>query len=298
MGNMDTFTLPSSRSGCNLFCYKWVPETEVRFTVQLLHGMLEYIPRYEELAQYLNSKGVAVFGHDHLGHGRTSPTEPGFFNDVDGDLNLVDDAKVVCDHVSRECPDVPHFLLGHSMGSYIARRFITKYGDSIDGVVAVGTGNRSLEDAEKMVGFTLKVVAENGPHAYSEDIDALVLGKNFSRVKVNGSDTSQMTEERRNRLRFQAGGYRDMFMLTLRLAREEGFENIPKDLPVGFFSGSNDMVGGMGKGVAAAADVLTKHGLSPFVRIYDGMNHDILHETDCGLVYEDILDWMEKTVKL
>ncbi|MCQ2084598.1 MAG: alpha/beta hydrolase [archaeon] len=289
---METFTLPSSRNGCNLFCYSWIPAGSVRGTVQILHGMLEYIPRYEVLAQFLNSNGFAVFGHDHLGHGRTSPTEPGFFNETDGDLNLVEDAKVVCDHICKTYTGVPHFIIGHSMGSYIARRFMTKYGSSVNGVVCVGTGNRSLEDAERMVGYANKFVAELGPRAYSEDLDGLVLGKNFSRVKVGASDTSQMTEERRNRLRFQTSGYRDMFMLTLRLAKEEDFGNIPASLPVAFFSGSEDQVGAKGQGVISAADILRKYGSTPYVNIYDGMNHDILHEEGCQKVFKDILDWI------
>lgn len=289
---MEMFSLPSSRAGSELACYRWMPGSAPRCTIQILHGMLEYIPRYEEFAAFMNERGVAVFGHDHLGHGRTSPAEPGFFNDADGDLNLVRDARIVAEHIASEVPGVPHFIIGHSMGSYIARRLMTCYGGSVDGVIAVGTGSRRTDDAEGMVAAAQKVVDESGVHAYSEDLDAMVLGRNFSRVKTGASSTAEMTEERRNRLRFQASGYRDLFMLTLRLSREEGFDSIPALLPVAFFSGSEDMVGAKGEGVKAAAKALEGYGLKPYVHIYEGMNHDILHEEGCRTVFADVYDWI------
>lgn len=290
---MEMFSVPSSRDGINLSCYRWIPEGGIRCIVQIAHGMLEYIPRYEELALFFNEHGIAVIGHDHLGHGRSNPMEPGFFNDENGDINLIEDLKRVSDSIEESYPGIPHFILGHSMGSTVTRRFITKYGGFVKGVVLIGAGERIPEEAESRYNVSKEVADTEGPHAYSEKLDLMVLGKNFSRVKVGASDTSQMTEERRNRLRFQAGGYRDMFKLSLDLVNKVDFDNIPKDMKILFLSGSEDLVGDKGEGILRASESLEGFGITPQGIIYEGMNHDIIHEENHRKVFDDILAWIE-----
>lgn len=109
------FKTPSTVDGVDLNCYRWEPEGDVRATLQISHGMIEHILRYSDFATFLASNGIAVYGHDHLGHGGTSPDDRGTVADDDGDEHLVDDLFEVTKVVEGEHPGIPHILLGHSM---------------------------------------------------------------------------------------------------------------------------------------------------------------------------------------
>lgn len=135
------FTLPSSRGDADLHCVGWTVEGP-RATLQISHGMIEHITRYADFAGFLNEYGISVFGHDHLGHGDTTPDDLGTIAESNGDENLVEDLYLVTREIDRRCPGIPHFILGHSMGSFVVRRYLTRYGDMVDGAVIVGTGNQ------------------------------------------------------------------------------------------------------------------------------------------------------------
>ena len=85
------FRIGSTRKDVELNCYKWIPDGEVRAVLFISHGMMEHILRYDAFAEYLNGFNIAVYGHDHMGHGGTSPDDRGFFAEKDGDEVLVND---------------------------------------------------------------------------------------------------------------------------------------------------------------------------------------------------------------
>ena len=138
----ENFTIPSSRGDEELNCYRWMPDVEPIASLQIVHGMTEHILRYDDFACYLNSRGFAVYGHDHLGHGGTSE-EKGFIAEEHGDDMLVADMGLVNSRMRSDLPGIPHFVMGHSMGSFVTRRFLTVGGDGIDAAVIMGTGQQA-----------------------------------------------------------------------------------------------------------------------------------------------------------
>ena len=50
---------------------RWTPEGEVRAVLQIVHGIAEYIERYDDFARYLNDRGILVVAEDHMGHGKS-----------------------------------------------------------------------------------------------------------------------------------------------------------------------------------------------------------------------------------
>ena len=130
----ERFEIASSRGDETLNCYRWMPEGEHVASLQIVHGMTEHILRYSDFASYLNSRGIAVYGHDHLGHGGTSE-EKGFIAEENGDDMLVSDMGLVNARMVSDLPGIPHFVMGHSMGSFVTRRFLTVGGRNIDAAV-------------------------------------------------------------------------------------------------------------------------------------------------------------------
>ena len=96
---------------------------------------------YREFAEFLAGHGIYVLGNDHLGHGKTAAAaeDRGYFGEHGGAVSVIRDMRRVTVHAQRKYPGVPIFLLGHSMGSFFARRYLTVYKDGIDGVILLGT---------------------------------------------------------------------------------------------------------------------------------------------------------------
>ena len=296
------FSLTSSRGDTDIHCVGWTVDDPVA-TLQISHGMIEHILRYTDFAKYLNSNRISVFGHDHLGHGGTSPDDLGTIAESDGDEHLVEDLYLVTREIDRRCPGIPHFILGHSMGSFVVRRYLTRYGEMVDGAVIVGTGNQSPLSVSfgKLVATIL--VKTKGPRYVSPFLNRTVLEGNdkaFDEPALPNRWISRDEETVKaynadpySSFKFTVSGFRDLFTLIGKVVRCEDIEGIPKGLPIILLSGSDDPVGERGKGVRRAEKNLEKAGMHPDMILYEGGRHEILNETNRDEVYKDILYWLK-----
>ena len=121
----------------------WLPDQEPDVVVQLVHGMVEHIGRYDAFARFLCSQGIGVIGHDHLGHGKTvaGSSQYGYFAKHHGQKAVLGDMRIVNRYIRKLYPDCRLFLFGHSMGSLFCRRYMTLYGKRLAGVILSGTGH-------------------------------------------------------------------------------------------------------------------------------------------------------------
>ena len=135
MSDLRHLRISSARPGNSIHVMLCLPEGRPRAVLQMTHGMVEYIGRYEELARWLADRGIASVGHDHLGHGSSvmSKDDYGYFGLPDGNRLLLDDLYGVTRWAKRraELAGAPWFLLGHSMGSFITRRVIAEHGEGL-----------------------------------------------------------------------------------------------------------------------------------------------------------------------
>ena len=297
----ENFEIASSRGDETLNCYRWMPEGEPVASLQIVHGMTEHILRYSDFASYLNSRGIAVYGHDHLGHGGTSE-EKGFIAEENGDDMLVSDMGLVNARMVSDLPGIPHFVMGHSMGSFVTRRFLTVGGRNIDAAVIMGTGQQAGYQVSLALSIAKLLCMVEGRHHRSELLNNLVFGnydKHFTEPDLPNKWLCSNPDALRAYdadpdcgFRFTDAAYRDLFTMIRRVGKREGFGNIPKDLPVLFVSGQDDPVGDFGKGVERAKAGLEEYGLSPEMRLFPGMRHEILNEKGNAEVYGFIGDWL------
>ena len=138
----NEFTFLSADGKTPIHAVEWLPEGSVRAVLQIAHGVSEYILRYEPFAEFLTARGFAVVGHDHLGHGGSiAPDAAPLYFGPRGSWNwVVDDIDQRRKLAKKQFPDVPYFLLGHSMGSFLARTYLIRYPGGLDGAVLMGTG--------------------------------------------------------------------------------------------------------------------------------------------------------------
>lgn len=284
----------------------WEPEVEVRAVLQISHGMQEYIERYDEFANYMNRFGIVVIGHDHMGHGHTvnSDEEFGYFYRDNMSARVVRDLYHVTKAAKKRYPSLPYFLLGHSMGSFLARRYLMTYGEEIDGALIVGTGRQlpPVLCAARAIEFISEKIM--GEKYRSRLIDQLAFGSYNAKIKhpKSSSDwlcTNQTILDKRSRdkyclFKFTNNGFKTLFDTLAFIQNEKNIKRIPKSLPIFFLAGMEDPVGAYGKGVKEVYGKYLKAGMRNLsIKLYPGDRHEILLEIDREKVYEDIYEWLQ-----
>lgn len=301
-----------SRDGISkLHAVRYTPDSDedIRCVVQIVHGMAEYVERYEEFAEYLTSKGVVVTGEDHMGHGKSVGKDGkfGYFCEQDPATVLVRDVHRLKKATQAIYPDVPYIIMGHSMGSFIARNYMFRYGTGITGAIIMGTGmpDKKLMVLSKAVAGIQKAFL--GSRHVSEMINKLAFGKynaeienartQFDWLSRDDARVDQYIADPMCGFTFTVNGFSTLFELILRLHREDNMERIPKKLPVLLVSGTADPVGDYGKGVHRTYDSLHAAGLNNLqLKLYEGGRHELLNETNRSEVAQDIYQWIEETV--
>src|SRR5690554_823129 len=292
--------------GKDIFYNEFLPDNidDVKFVVQIIHGMAEHSERYTHFAEFLTSKGAAVYASDHRGHGRNClrPGEYGVWAKKGAWFTIVDDLKVLNDITAKNFPDKPNFILGHSMGSFLARSFITKYSRGLNGVILSGTGTNS-----NLILNTAKAIAWKQCNFRSPAKPAKLLDKlSFSSFNKSYDKPYQWLTRDQKIIDeyiddpycggvFSSSFYYNFFSGLLHVNQLNKAKKIAKDLPILFVSGDKDPVGNYGKGVKQAVEFYKKARLSNIdVKLYPEARHEILNEINKDEVYNDILNWITK----
>ena len=302
----STFTL-TTPDGTEVFVNRWLPDGPARAIVQIAHGLAEHSSRYARFAQRLTDHGYAVYGSDHRGHGQTSGESSGkrgFFNEKDGWQTVVDDLHAVTDKAREEQPGLPVFLLGHSMGSFIARGYAAQYGADLAGLVLSGTAGGA--GALGKVGiFLASTQARLRGHAHTSGLmNTLTFGQYNSAFKPTRTQfdwLSRDPEEVDKYINdpdcgfvFSAGGFADLLRGLETVNTDRSASRIPKGLPVHLVSGDKDPVGANGKGVRTVADQLRRVGVHDVtVTLWPDARHEILNETNRDQVEAEIVEWFD-----
>ena len=306
MTQIRHFTYPSSDHRTQIHAVEWKPEGEVRAILQISHGMLEYIERYDEFGRWMSEQGILVVGNDHLGHGSSvhSEADMGFFADKNGNKALIADIRQLQRLMQEQYPDLPYFLLGHSMGSFLARQYLCMYGSRLDGAVISGTGWHSGAEAKAGMYLCSALSKTRGWRYRSRMVDKLAVGaynKQFEPARTPSDwltrDEAVVDEFRsdpRTQHTFTINAYFNLFLNLNYLSTFRNLKKMPKELPVFFISGGQDPVGSFGMGVKKTVLSFQSAGMKHVdCKIYPNDRHEVLNELNRLEVFRDILDWME-----
>ena len=288
----------------------FVPDTnKVKAIIQISHGMCEHIERYEPFINMLNNKGFIVGIHNHLGHGTSinSIEERGYFADRFGYKCLIKDLYKMTEILKEKFPKVPIILFGHSMGSFIARNYISKYGNELAGVILSGTmgPNPLFEPAIKLCNVIIK---QKGPLYRSDKLTgmALELGFNhsikhsttkFDWLSRDINQVEKYNNDKETDFSFTISGYKDLLNLVKYANDKKLIETIPKKLPIFIMSGDKDPVGNNGTGVEKVYEDMISAGLKNVnMKLYKNGRHEMINEINQDKVYKDILNWIDNKV--
>ncbi len=304
--NEFTFKSVSGLADIHCACYK--PENgEVKAIFQIAHGMAEHLERYEGFIEVLCANGFAVYINDHLGHGQSvsAKSELGFFGEKkDGWKFFVEDCHELTKLAKKENEGKPLIFFGHSMGSFVARAYSTKYADEIAGAIYCGTSGPNPA-AGAGIALTNLIIKLKGTHHRSKLIDKVGFGAYnnkfekrtaFDWLSRDNAEVDKYIADELCGFLFTACGYRDLFSLLSYVSSKEWFSTLSKELPVLIISGEMDPVGEYSKGIENVYSTLLANGKKNVEKIlYKQARHEILNESKCfDDVCADVISWVNK----
>ena len=312
MTNMSEFTFLSTDGKTQLHGMRWEPEgRSVRAVLQLCHGVAEHIARYDAFARYLNSLGIAVVGHDHLGHGLSLPEggTPVYFGEGNTWHTVVDDIYVLHQRIRLWYPDVPLCIMGHSMGSFLTRTYLIRYPGTVKAAIIMGTGwqpEMTIRGGLLLAGAIARI---KGPDATSKLVTNMAFGaynKAFGDKPRTPNDW--LSADTDNVDAYMAdplcgadatvGLFRQMLLGIRFNQRLSNLRQMDPQTPVLFIAGGKDPVGDCGNGVRRTYQEFRRAGVQDCtLKLYPGLRHEILNEkAQQRQIFEDIGLWL--TAKL
>ena len=304
---MQEIYYPSSDGKSNVHACIWAAEGECKAVLQIIHGMAEYAARYAPFAEKLTKLGITVCAEDHLGHGKTASDKDdlGYFAKQKGYAPVLSDIAALTEIMRAKYSGVPYFVMGHSMGSFFCRKYISIFGKELAGAIIMGTGFMSgaLTGVAKLA--TSTVAAFKGWKHRSKLINNLAFGSYNKRfegrteydwLSANEQNVDRYIADELCGVPFTCNAFYGLFSIITEACKNSTIKATPSELPILLLSGKDDPVGGYGKGVIKFYDKLEKFGKNVSMTLYDGFRHEILNDDCAVLVEEDIADFITSLI--
>ncbi|HPE16581.1 MAG TPA: lysophospholipase [Oscillospiraceae bacterium] len=300
------FTFDSSTGKNKIYACEWAPETAPRAVLQISHGVLEHIGRYDALARFFTAHGFLVVGNDHLGHGRSaaSPEELGFFAEKDGWEHLVRDMRALTEMTQRNCGALPYFLFGHSMGSLLVHTYLIRYQTGLTGAILSAMGRQSAMRILTGRAAVQGEIKKHGTHFRSETLNKICFSPYSKAFRPARTPSDWISSDEAvvdayiadpfTRFVPTAGLFSDMAQGAAYVQKKSNLRRMNKKTPVLFYAGAKDPVSGAGKGVTAAYESFRAAGMEDVtLKLYENGRHEMHNEVCRETVLGDVLSWME-----
>ena len=304
---MKEFTFPV-RKQTDLHCCKWTPEGEPRGIIQIVHGIAEYVARYDELARVFTDHGFVVVGEDHMGHGGSisEQIKQGCFEG--GWMSAVSDTYRLLRMTKEEYPEKPYIVYGHSMGSFMTRTLLYAYPEAdLTAAVLSGTGwmpKAILKSGRLVCRLEGKKRGMDNP---SPTVNKLMFGsynKGYENPRTPldwlSRDVAVVDKYIADPLcGFDASIGLAYEMLGGMLMNEDkkNLDKMPKKLPLLFVSGDKDPVGSNGKGVRQACEAFKKAGMEDVtLKLYPDGRHEMHNELNREELHTDVLAFLDRVL--
>ncbi len=289
---------PSATGLCDIRYRMWIPE-DPHAALQITHGMAEHIDRYDEFASFLAENGILVYGNDIVSHGKSirDGVPKGYFGEKNGWDNVVQDMRTMRELVKADYPGIPFILLGHSMGSFLARTYAGRDGTDFDAFIFSGTaGSNPVLGIGKLIAKS--EIKKTGGKLPSITLFNMSFGSYNKAFKPNRTVNDWLSRDNAKvdayvadencGFPFTAHAMYDVFTGLTEVSNEKWAKRVPMR-PILVMSGAKDPVGGAGKGVKQVYGWLKKSGHDVELKLYEDGRHEMLNEINRKDVYNDIL---------
>lgn len=304
----ETGNFVSSQGTTDITYYVYKPLEEPVAMLQISHGMCEYVERYEPFIDFLARHRILVFGNNHLGHKGSvqDGNAMGFMAHRDGWKCMCRDVIFLGKKMKEQYPHLKLFLMGHSMGSFIARSVVADNPEIYSGAAFLGTGGKNpMLKVGKRVIKGAKAV--KGERYRSPLLTKLIFGNYNAKYENPRTMYDWLTRDEKVvdaylkdencTFVFTVSGYENLLAVNEYANSQECFEKIPVDMPVFLLSGDGDPVGNWGDGIREVDERFRKKGMKDYtMKLYPGMRHELLNEIGKEEVYQDLLEWLQQHI--
>lgn len=292
--------------GVEIFVYRWLPANEIKAAVNIVHGMAEHAGRYDRFAGMLAGRGYAVYAMDLRGHGRTAGNSALIGETGPDGLNrMVSDMHRLSEIIREENSVAPLFLFGHSMGSFLVQNYIARYGRELQGAILSGAAGPAgiLTGLGRVVAYLEMLrIGKRGKSGLLYGLSFGSFNRQFRPVRTGFDWLSREETEVDKYIAdpfcdglFPAYFFYELFEFWRQIHRPEELKKVPVNLPLYFFSGTRDPVGGNARGVKKLIDKYRKSGMKDLsLKLYEDGRHEMLHEINRDVVAADITCWLDR----
>lgn len=284
--------------------YIWEAENPIA-VLQLCHGMSEHLGRYDNFASELVKNGISVCGIDHPGHGKSEGTR-GHFSDKKGWDVLISHNTACTEKIKERFPSLPRILMGHSMGSFVARYISAYYPETADVYIFMGTAGKNpiLPIGKAIAAVRSACGMRQRPDnlinklcfgAYSKGVkDAKT---SFDWLSADDAEVKKYIEDENCGFPFTAAGYSSLFYGLGKVSGKKWAKKLDKNKHYFILSGTDDPVGGMSKGVVEVYDNMKFAGIKDVdIRLYEKGRHELLNDKMKDEVTSDIIKFIKTNI--
>ncbi len=301
---ITTFLSHNQKTPIHLYTYQVA--TPPKGILQITHGMAEHLERYEPFITHLVQAGFAVIGHDHAGHGQSLfEGDPlGFVAEEEGHKTLIHDALTVTKKGREMFPQVPFFLLGHSMGSMVALSMLREASHLYKAVVLTGVATYNPLAPFGLQVARLLSIGKN-KRKPSTFLDKLSFGSNNKKYQNPKTKFDWLSRDEREVTKyikdplcgyvFTGGGFTSLYGLMIDSQHQRdslSYQN--KNLPIYLLAGTMDPINRYGKDIPRLQKKLTAKGQRNVqTKLYEDHRHELLFEECNDIIMKDITMLLE-----
>lgn len=296
--------------GKDIYVYKWVPLTgNIKGAIQIAHGLSETAGRYERFAEILTDRGYIVYANDHRGHGNTAGDLANLgYAGEDGFNLMIENMKQLNEIIKSENNNIPVFLLGHSMGSHLSQVYITRYGNTLNGVILSGTSGKQGFILNMGIFLAKRGIKKSGVRARAYNINKLSFGGFNKEFSPNRTEFDWLSRDEKEVDKYvnddycgavpTYGFFYDYFKGFKVMHDKINLEKIPKQLPIYLYSGEKDPVGGDTKSVLNLIELYKEQEIKDITyKFYKDGRHEMLNELNKDEVMNDVANWIDSHIK-
>ena len=297
----SSFALPSG-DGTAAFVRRWDPAGVPKAMLMIAHGVSEHAERYDGVARKLAAAAYVVYASDHRGHGRTAAEGKLGDAGASGWNGTLEDLRRVLDRMRADRPNLPVFLLGHSMGSILAQRFIALHGSELAGVVLSGTP-LSFAGSDDLIAQAKQAVREAGPNELSQLFVTMFVGFNepfepkvtgFEWLSRDAAEVQKYVDDPLSGNPLTNATLADFLPGWAEASSPQTRSRVPRSLPLLLISGALDAAGLNGEAPRELAESYRALGLRDVtLTLYSEARHEIFNETNRDDVVRDMIEWLD-----
>ena len=303
----------TAQDGAKIYCYFFYPDKKVKIKaiVQIIHGLGEHAGRYIELATKLTKEGYIVCAEDHRGFGRSAKNVEsiGHIADDNGHKLIISDILMLLEDIKNDYSELPYFIFGHSMGSFLARSFMLKYDYHLSGAIIAST--RGTSPIENNIEYFISKIQKNifGGNKRAKLMHNLSVGGYSNKYfKNENSVNSWLTSDKEEIELLDKDGYfakkpasietyLQMFHMIKEIESNKYFDEINKNIPILLLAGDKDPVGDFGRSVTKVYNRYLESGVKDIeIKLYKDGRHELLKDKNRYEVMDDITNWLNDRI--